>query len=145
MNGNRWLITAAVLSGAAALLHFSAIIGGPDWYRFFGAGEEIAVMAEQGSAIPALLTSAIAAILALWAAYALSGAGVLPRFPLIRLGLCTITAIYLLRGMALFPLLVFAPQQVNAFAVWSSLIVLVYGIVHAIGTWQAWPRLSAKN
>ena len=46
---NPWLVTGGILSALAALLHLAVIAGGPDWYRFVGAGEEMARMAEQGS------------------------------------------------------------------------------------------------
>jgi hypothetical protein len=32
---------------------------------------------------------------------------------------------------------------VDTFAVVSSLVVLAYGLVHAIGTWTAWRALKA--
>jgi len=31
------------------------------------------------------------------------------------------------------------------FDIWSSLIVLGYGVVHALSTWRAWPQLSPKR
>lgn len=139
---NRWLVAAGVLSLAAAVLHLAVIVGGPDWYRFFGAGERMARAAERGSPIPALTTVAIATILGVWAAYAFSGAGLIPRLPLLRTGLVAITAVYLVRGLVLVPGLLFRPQLVDAFAVWSSLIVLVYGVAYAVGTWQAWSSLG---
>ena len=142
---NPALILGGWLSVAASLLHIGCIIGGPDWYRFFGAGEEMAVMAEQGSMTPTLLTLGIAAILAIWAAYAFSGAGLLPRLPLLRTGLVVISAIYLLRGLALIPALVLNGANVMPFILWSSLIVLVYGIAYAVGTWSAWPHLRPRR
>ena len=60
-----------------------------------------------------------------------------------RTALVAITGIYLLRGLVLVPLLAFRPDKVDAFALWSSLIVLAYGIAYAVGTWRAWPALSA--
>ena len=48
MQANPWLITGGVLSALAALLHIGVIAGGPDWYRFFGAGEGMAILAETG-------------------------------------------------------------------------------------------------
>ncbi len=57
---NPWLIAAGVLSAAAALLHLAIVAGGPDWYRFFGAGEGMARMAERGLLRPTLITLAIA-------------------------------------------------------------------------------------
>lgn len=142
---NPALVIGGWLSVAAALLHIACIIGGPDWYRFLGAGEAMATMAEQGSMTPTLLTLGIAAILAIWAAYAFSGAGLLPRLPLLRTGLVVISTIYLVRGLVLIPALVINRGDVLPFVLWSSLIVLVYGLAYTIGTWAAWPSLSARG
>ena len=141
---NPWLIAAGALSAAAALLHLAIIAGGPDWYRFFGAGERMARMAERGLLRPTLIALAIAAVLAIWAAYAFAGAGLIRRLPLMRTALVSITCIYLMRGLVLGPLFLFRPEMVNAFALWSSLIVLAYGVAYALGTWRAWPALSVK-
>jgi hypothetical protein len=141
---NRWLVTGGMLSALAALLHLAVLAGGPDWYRFFGAGEEMARMAEQGAIMPTLITLAIAALLAVWSAYAFSGAGLFRRLPLMRTALVAITAVYLLRGLALVPLAALRPDLVTPFDVWSSLIVLAYGLCYAVGTWRAWPTLSRK-
>ncbi|HLL29913.1 MAG TPA: hypothetical protein VK403_02845 [Allosphingosinicella sp.] len=140
--GERWLIAAALLSAAAAVMHLAVIACGPDWYRFFGAGEGMARLAERGSAKPALITLAIAAVLAAWSAYALSGAGTIRRLPLLRTALVLITAVYLLRGLVLLPALAVNGGRVDSFTLWSSLIVLVYGIVYAVGTFRAWPALA---
>ena len=141
---NPWLIAAGSLSIAAGIAHLACIAGGPDWYRFFGAGEGIAQAAERGSWTPALLTAGIAAVLGLWGAYALAGAGVIGRLPMMRVALVAITAIYLARGLViLYPPALRRPDLTASFILWSSLIVLGIGIVHAIGTWTAWNRLSA--
>lgn len=137
-----WLIAAAALSGGAALLHLAAIAGGPGWYRFLGAGERMARLAEAGSPRPALITLFIAGVLAIWSAYALAGAGLIPRLPLMRTALVTITAVYLLRGLVLVPALAMNGGKASPFLWWSSLIVLAYGLVYAIGTVRAWPALA---
>jgi len=143
---NLWLVAGGCLSALAALVHLACIFGGPDWYRFFGAGEGIARAAERGSWAPALITVGIAAVLTLGAFYAFAAAGLAPRPPLLRTGLVVMTAIYLLRGLVLF-----APSSLNrqdltpGFLFWSSLIVLVYGVVHAIGVQQAWYILSEED
>ncbi|UMR29266.1 hypothetical protein MJ904_19570 [Massilia sp. MB5] len=138
---NMALLLGAALSAIAALLHLGIIVGGPAWYRFFGAGERMATMAEQGKLYPALLTLGIAAVLAAWAAYALSGAGLLAPLPLLKAGLCVIAAVYLLRGLAIVPLLTVARSKSTPFLLWSSVICLGYGIVHAIGLRQIWHTL----
>jgi hypothetical protein len=139
---NPWLIAGGLLSAAAALLHLAVIAGGPDWYRFFGAGEGMARMAERGLLTPTLITLGIAAVLAIWAAYAFAGAGLIRRLPLMRTALAAICAVYLLRGLVLVPMFAFTPEKIGAFALWSSLIVLGYGIAYAMGTWRAWSALS---
>lgn len=144
MAHNRALIIGGVLSAAASFLHLAIIVGGPDWYRFFGAGEGMARLAEQGSWMPVLITVGIAGVLAVWAAYAFSGAGLIPRLPLLRTALVLISAIYLLRGLVLVPALMLNPGGVLPFVLWSSLIVLIYGLAYAIGTWTAWPTLSGR-
>lgn len=143
--GKIWLIAAGLLSSAASLLHFATIIGGPSWYRFFGAGEEMAQAAERGSVMPGLVTAAIATILAIWALYAFSAAGLVRRLPLIRTALVLITGVYLLRSLALIPLLALKPQLVDTFAIVSSLVVLCYGVAYAVGTWLAWPSLRSPT
>lgn len=138
---NIWLIFAAFLSAVATLLHVGIVFGGGPWYRFFGAGERMASAAEAGRAYPAVVTFGIAFVLGCWAAYALSGAGVIAALPLLKWGLAAITVIYLVRGLALFPLLFFAREQATPFMVWSSLICIGYGVVHLVGVTQAWERL----
>ena len=145
MRSNVWLIAAGALSAIAALLHLAIIWGGPDWYRFFGAGEAMARAAERGSARPAFITVGIASILAVWAAYAFSGAGLIRRLPLLRTALVAISAVYLARALAPLPILLFRPGAMSPFVWWSSLIVLVYGLAYAIGTWAVWPQLNRST
>jgi hypothetical protein len=145
MKHNRWLVAGGALSALAAFLHVAIIIGGPAWYRFFGAGEGMARAAEAGSARPTLITLGIASVLLVWALYAFSGAGRIRRLPLLRTGLVAISTIYLLRALAPIPMLVATPQLVDAFVLWSSLVVLVYGACYAVGTWRAWPHLAPSR
>ena len=145
MQDRTWLIIGGVLSAIVALAHLAVIAGGPDWYRFFGAGDRMARAAARGELRPALITIGIAAILFVWTAYAFSGAGLIPRLPLLRTGLVAISAVYLLRGLAPVALLLVRPGLMSPFVWWSSAIVLVYGLAYAIGTWAAWPRLSGAG
>lgn len=138
---NGFLIAGGILSGIAAVLHLAVIAGGPAWYRFFGAGERMAQMAAHGSPRATFITLFIATVLAVWAGYAFSGAGLLRPLPFLRAALVLISAAYLLRGCLLFAMLLFKPQMLNAFWIWSSLIVLAYGLTYAIGTARAWSSL----
>jgi len=141
-----FLIIAGSFSLLAAALHVGVVIGGPSWYRFFGAGETIAVMAEKGSFKPTVITLAIAIILFIWGAYAWSGAGFLPSMPFIKLVLSTITAIYLIRGVVglVAPFASNHPQiQQNSITFWmlSSAVCFVIGLFHLLGIIEIWPTL----
>ncbi len=139
---NPSLTIAAALNAIAALLHVGCIVFGASWYRFFGAGERMAIMAEAGDWRPTLITSVIVVVLSIWALYALSGAGAIRTLPLLRIALCAITAVYLLRGVAGLAYAAFSASRADAaFWWWSSAISFAFGIVHAIGVMQVWRRL----
>lgn len=123
---------AAGLDFLAAALHVAIVLGGPAWYRFFGAGEAMARMAERRHPWPAVITLAIAAVLCVFGAYAIAGGGHLHALPWPREALMAITAIYALR--ALVPLLLspFMVAMRTRFMVVSSLICGVYALTHGM-------------
>ena len=140
---NIWLIAGGLLSAVASLIHVGCIVQGPVWYRMFGAPEGLIQGVESGDPTLHWLTAGIAAMLAIWSAYAFAGAGLIRRLPLMRTALVAISAVYLARGLLIVPVLL--KQNPVRFEIWSSLIVLVYGAVYAIGTVRAWPALSPKE
>lgn len=138
-----YLKIAGMFSFIASALHIGVIIGGASWYRFFGAGEQMALMAERGSYYPSVVTFCIVLVLAVWGAYAWSAAGVLPELPLLKTALILITLVYLVRGGLglLAPLFADHPQVAQnsmSFWIWSSLICLVFGLVHLKGVLDKW-------
>jgi hypothetical protein len=146
-DGERWLRWGALLTGAAALLHLAIIFGGPDWYRFFGAGERMARLSARGSAYPTVVTAGIAFVLGLWALYGLSGAGVIRRLPLLRLALVLIACVYFARGILGIPLVLFVDGPYTdelkgrmTFMVVSSLICIFLGFCYAFGAARVWRR-----
>jgi hypothetical protein len=138
---NSALLIGAALSGLAALLHLGCIAAGAPGYRFFGAGEAVARMAQAGHPLPTLVTLTIALGLFGCAAYALSGAGLLKPLPFLKLVLCAITAVYLLRGLGFVFLMPLVPENSLIFWWVSSGICLGFGLVHLIGLRQVWGRL----
>lgn len=141
---NKFLIAAAICTALAALAHIGCIIFGADWYRFFGAGEQMAQMAEAGHWYPAVVTSVIVIFLAIWSLYALSAAGVIRRLPLLRLALCLIASIFLIRGISFVMLMPMFPENSLTFWLVSSGICLMIGILYAVGTYQQWAELQSK-
>jgi hypothetical protein len=144
---DRLLIAGGWLTGAAALLHVGIILGGPAWYRFFGAGERMARLDARGSIVPALVTASIAAGLAVWALYAFSGAGMIRRLPLLRIALALIAAVFLARGIFGVPLVLWMDdpysKQLRAkmtFMTVSSAICVLLGACYAAGAARHWRR-----
>ncbi len=62
---NILFVVCAVLNAAVAVLHIGCIYYGAPWYRFFGAGEQMAILAEQGSIQPTIITTGIVLVVTL--------------------------------------------------------------------------------
>ncbi|NQY89581.1 MAG: hypothetical protein HRT51_17910 [Colwellia sp.] len=142
---NSYLLIAGTLSALAALLHIGCIYFGASWYRFFGAGEKLSRLAEQGSLQPTIITSGMVIVLLIWSLYAFSAAGLIIKLPLMRLALIVITSVYFLRAIVGFSL---AANPVSTplgnsseFWFWSSAICLSFAVVHLIGIKQQWGSL----
>lgn len=138
---NYYLVAAGCLSAVAALIHVGCIIFGASWYRFFGAGEQMAVMAEQGLIKPSIITSLIVVVLSIWSLYAFSAAGLIGRLPLLGVALSLITMIYCMRGLAGFYFVTNPIGRSPEFWIWSSVICLSIGLLHLIGLQQQWNSL----
>lgn len=145
MKSNKFLLGASVCCALAALAHLGCIVFGGDWYRFFGAGEQMARMAEQGLWYPDLVTSGIVFILLIWAFYGLSGSGAIKRLPLTKAVLVIITGIFLLRGVSFVGLMPMFPENSLTFWLVSSAICLFIGSLFAIGTFQQWSQLGNRQ
>ena len=147
MTAGRLLLAAGgAMSLAASLVHVAAIVGGPSWFRWLGAGERIARGVGMGHKAPIILTIGIAAALLVIALAAFAGAGLIRPIPFTRVVLIGASAVYLARGMVLFaPSLLRRPDLSQAFLVISSGIVLVMGIAFALGTFLQWPHLSNQG
>lgn len=139
---NKLLAVGAVLSGFAALMHLACLVVGAPLFRLLGAGEQMAQLHLSGHWYPTVATLVIASVLTVWSAYALSGAGLIRKLPLLRTVLSAITAVYILRGVAFVPVMAYFPGNSMTFWVVSSSICLLLGIVHLVGLRQSWSRLS---
>ncbi|MGO2012066.1 MAG: hypothetical protein ACTJH9_07055 [Pseudoalteromonas sp.] len=141
---NKPLMLGGFFSAVAALAHLGCIIFGGDWYRFFGAGEQMARMAEAGESYPTIVTSVLVLVLLIWSVYGLSGARLIIKLPLLRTALVLISSIYVLRGVVFVVLMPMFPENSIIFWLVSSAICLSIGMLYCVGTYQSWSKLSAK-
>jgi hypothetical protein len=135
-----------------SVLHLAIAFGGPDWYAFFGAPQGLVDMARAGNVRAPLSCLVIAAFLALLAAYAFSGAGRIRRLPLLRLGLATIAAVLILRGVLFVPLILWRPdslsricdcRSVDAFILATSALLPRHGCGLCVGGTGTAPQFVA--
>jgi hypothetical protein len=119
---------------AFALLQLTGIWWPTSAVKYMGGPAE---MKAQHPLQYAALCVALALAVALFGLYALSGAGKIRALPLLRTGMVTISAIYLVRGLLAIPQAPFILEHPNLsrFLVFS-LISLGVGAIHAWGTVQ---------
>jgi hypothetical protein len=147
-----YLIFIGLVASAGAILHVAILFGGPTWYALFGAPEGLVAMARAGNPRAPISCLVIASILAVFAAYAFSGAGIIRRLPFLRLGLASIASVLLLRGLLFAPLILWRPstlsgicncRNVDAFIIVTSVICFAMGVGFALGA-SAAPNNSFK-
>ena len=123
--------TAAALTLCMALLHYLCILWGADGFRFMGAGEAIAKMAENGHWYPTFISTAVGTALLIPTCYALAAARGKPRLPWHRQTMLATSIVFLLRGLA-FPLLKpMFPENSDTFWWITSAICLLLGSLYA--------------
>ncbi|MGH8583439.1 MAG: hypothetical protein ACREWG_11780 [Gammaproteobacteria bacterium] len=147
LRGQWWLFVGACVSLAIALLHVVVVLIGPDAYSYFG-GPGLARQAASGSWQPALMTLVLAWLFVVFAAYGLSGAGVIRRLPMLAGGLLLIGGLYTFRGLSIFGQIAqylstpgSTPFRVLAY----SFIALVAGLAYLGGTLQGWEHLTSRD
>ncbi len=147
--GDNWmsiykrLLVLAGISGLLLAVFQVVITFNPAWSLYFGAPKNIT------DNHPLLFTTGVIAALffAIFGLYGLSGAGVIRRLPLLRLGLCAISAIFILRGLVIVPQLLIvtglrpAMEPLPVRFVVSSFISLTIGVIYLVGTAGWWKNL----
>jgi hypothetical protein len=132
------LLAGGAISALISILHVILAFR-PTLYRHISASQEssLAQMAEQGSTSTTIASVALALIIAIWATYAFSGAGLIKPLLLLRAALIAISVIYILRAL-------FIPTELNMalnkgypfrFLVFST-ISLVAGLLYLIGIFK---------
>jgi len=96
-----------------------------------------------------LIGEAAALVLVLFGLYALSGAGVIRRLPLLRLGLIGISSLFLLRGLfvvfSVLAILGILEGQLLIQGEISTLVFLAAGIAFAVGTVLNWRAMQVRG
>ena len=137
------LILAGILCLALALLHLEIILMGAPAYLYFGAGQRMADLAEEGSWLPGMLTAAVALLLGIIGAYAFAGSGIIRRLPWLRPILLGACALFLVRGFLVVPQALSLLNDGGTGREFSfSLVSLLVGLLFAWGLCSRWRLLT---
>ncbi|WP_444904590.1 hypothetical protein ACJJIU_06830 [Microbulbifer sp. CnH-101-E] len=139
-----YLGLAGILTLIITGLHVGCILFGAEWYRFLGAGEAMAQMAEAGDSYPTIVTGIIVSVLLVWSAYAFSGVGHILRLPLLRTGLTLISLVLLVRALGFYFIMPAFPDNSLTFWLVSSALCFTLGVTYLLGLLQSWERLSSE-
>lgn len=144
-HSNPLLVLAGLLVFGFAVFQIAIGIV-PEWSAYWGAGDELVSnpLLLLGASLAVALLCAVAGL------YALSGAGLIRRLPLLRTGLIVIGFICTLRGIAfvllLLTVLEILPSQgpILTTAWQSSFVFLLMGLTYLIGLAYGWRALSQR-
>ena len=119
---SKLLISAGVIASASAIWHLLCILGGPSWFVFARAPQQIIDSAVQGTLIAPIGTIIVASLMFACTLFAFSAVGLIRKVPLLKSALITIAALCLLRGLIAVPTFVTSSGsdtwQIVASTVW---------------------------
>ena len=128
---SNFLLLGALISTFAAIWHLLCIIGGPSWFEFARAPQEIINSARQGTWLAPVSAVLIATLMFICSLYALSAIHVIRPLPLLKTALIVISSMCLIRGVIIIPYLI-----QFGFDMWEFIAAIVWffvGVCYLIG------------
>lgn len=119
---SKLLISAGIIAFASAVWHLLCILGGPSWFVFARAPQQIIDSAYQGTLLAPIGTIIVAALMFACTVFSFSAAGLIRTIPLLKSALITIAILCTLRGVIAIPTFVISGNwdiwQVVASSTW---------------------------
>lgn len=100
---SKLLISAGIITSASAVWHLLCIFGGPSWFAFARAPQQIIDSAAQGTLLAPIGTMIVASLMFACTIFAFSAVGLIRKVPLLKLALITIAVLCTLRGLIAIP------------------------------------------
>lgn len=127
------LLVGALVATFTAAAHLSCIYFGPTCYSAQMAPPIIIESAKAGTLIAPLGTIAVSGIFLIFACYALSGANLIRKLPLLRFGVYAIATACVIRGILPLQLWLRHPEKVTNDVLLVGLVWLAVGLCYGIG------------
>ena len=133
------MVSVALVALGVVLAHMSCIWLGPDCFSIQRAPLSIIESSKNGTWLAPVGTTFISSLFLICSLYALSGAGIIKKLPLLKVGIYTIGAICLARGILVTPLLYSYPHLRSLFEISAAIVWFVCGalIIWGFRTYEA--------
>jgi len=137
------LISGGIIAAASALWHLLCILGGPSWFAFARAPQQIIDSAQQGTLLAPVGTVIVAGLMFACTLFAFSAAGLIRRLPLLTPALITIALLCTVRGLIAVPFFI-TPAGADLWQIIASSVWLYVGICFLAGAAGQFSR-ARKN
>jgi hypothetical protein len=130
---SKLLVSAGIIASIAALWHLLCIIGGPSWFEFARAPQQIIDSSQHGTLLAPLGTIIVASLMFACTVFSFSGAGFIRKVPLLKPALITISFICTVRALIAIPILI-TPDGYDIWEIVASSVWLYVGVCFIFGT-----------
>ncbi|NQZ81081.1 MAG: hypothetical protein HRT52_08715 [Colwellia sp.] len=130
---SKLLISAGVIASASAIWHLLCILGGPSWFAFARAPQQVIDSSQQGTLLAPIGTVIVASLMFACTVFAFSAVGLIRKVPLLKSALITIAVLCTLRGLIAIPTFV-TPTGLDIWQIVASIVWLYVGICFVAGS-----------
>ena len=130
---SKLLISAGVIASTSAIWHLLCIFGGPSWFAFARAPQQIIDSAVQGTLLAPIGTVIIASLMFACTVFAFSAVGLIRKVPLLKSALITIAILCTFRGLIAIPTFV-TSSGVDIWQILASTVWFYVGICFITGS-----------
>ncbi len=130
---SKLLISAGVIASTSAIWHLLCIFGGPSWFVFARAPQQVIESAQQGTMLAPIGTVIVAFLMFACTVFSFSAVGLIRKVPLLKSALMTIAVLCTLRGLIAIPTF-FTAIGLDIWQIVASTVWLYVGICFAVGS-----------
>jgi hypothetical protein len=139
---SKFLISAGIIAAASASWHLLCIFGGPSWFAFARAPQQIIESSQQGTLLAPVGTMIVAALMFACTVFAFSAAGLIRKVPLIKSALITIAILCTLRGVTAIPTFI-TSTGVDLWQIVASSVWFYVGVCFTLGSVDQYTRVKS--
>ena len=130
---SKLLISAGIIASVSAIWHLLCILGGPSWFAFARAPQQIIDSAQQGTLLAPIGIVVVAGLMFACTVFAFSAVGLIHKVPLLKSALITIATLCTLRGLIAIPTFTYS-TSLDLWQIIASTVWFYVGICYFVGS-----------